>query len=91
MRSIWLPILAVSFLFSIAFPAIFTMSVEYIVKDPDTAGFIANPNSWDFKLTIEMEQQFTEYIKKQTDEASMETVITGRLCVPVCRCYCFYE
>ena len=40
-RSIWLPILAVSFLFSIAFPAILTVAVEDIVKDPDTAGFIA--------------------------------------------------
>ena len=40
-RSIWLPILAVSFLFSIAFPAILTIAVEDIVKDPDTAGFIA--------------------------------------------------
>ncbi|MBM3705445.1 MAG: hypothetical protein FJW66_02860, partial [Actinobacteria bacterium] len=40
-RSIWLPILAVSLMFSVIFPAILVFSLDSIVKDPDTANFIA--------------------------------------------------
>jgi len=40
-RSIWLPMFILSFMFSVALPAILTLSVESIVKDPDTAGFLA--------------------------------------------------
>jgi len=39
-RSIWLPILAVSIIFSVIFPAAITLGLEGIIKDPDASEFI---------------------------------------------------
>jgi len=39
-RSIWLPILAVSIIFSVVFPAALTLGLEGMIKDPDVADFI---------------------------------------------------
>ena len=40
-KSIWLPILAVSIMFSVFFPAFLTFSLDAIVKDPETSQFAA--------------------------------------------------
>jgi ABC-2 type transport system permease protein len=40
-KSIWLPILAVSVMFSVIFPGIMTFTLDSFVKDPDTANFVA--------------------------------------------------
>ena len=40
-RAIWLPILAVSIMFSVIFPGIITFTLDSFTKDPDTASFVA--------------------------------------------------
>jgi len=39
-RSIWLPILAVSIMFSVLFPAILTFSIDSLINEPDASEFI---------------------------------------------------
>ena len=40
-RSIWFPILIISLVFAIAFPIVLIISVDYMVKEPDTINFIS--------------------------------------------------
>ena len=39
-RSIWLPVLIITVIFSLAFPTILTLFVDKLLEDPDTIGFI---------------------------------------------------
>ncbi len=60
-RSIWLPVIAISFMFSVLFPAFLTYSLESIIKDPDTSNFIINV----FKNTDNIELAMLNFIVKQ--------------------------
>jgi ABC-2 type transport system permease protein len=39
-RSIWLPVLIITVIFSLAFPTILTLSIDKLLEDPDTLEFI---------------------------------------------------
>lgn len=60
-RSIWLPIFAVSFMFSVLFPAFITFSLDSIIRDPDTTSFIAKV----FQSTENIELAMLNFIIKQ--------------------------
>ncbi|OQA21373.1 MAG: ABC-2 family transporter protein [Actinobacteria bacterium ADurb.Bin346] len=60
-RSIWLPILAISIMFSVIFPAGLTMSTDSFLKDPDTTNFIAKV----LQNTGNVEAAFLQFIIKQ--------------------------
>ena len=60
-KSIWLPILAVSIMFSVLFPTIITFSLESFIKDPDTNQFILRV----FQGTENIEKTFLDFIIKQ--------------------------
>ena len=53
-RSIWLPVLIISLIFSVLFPAVMTFSLESIIRDPDSANFITKV----FKDTGNLELSF---------------------------------
>ena len=60
-RSIWLPVLIISLIFSILFPAVMIFSLESIIRDPDSANFITKV----FKDTSNIELSFLNFIIKQ--------------------------
>ena len=60
-KSIWLPILAVSIMFSVIFPGIMTYALDALVKDPDTAGFMARV----FQNTDNVQVALMQFIIKQ--------------------------
>lgn len=60
-RSIWLPILAVSIMFSVIFPGIMTFTLDSFVKDPDTASFVARV----FQSTDNVQVALMQFIIKQ--------------------------
>ena len=60
-RAIWLPILAVSIMFSVIFPGIMTFTLDSFTKDPDTAGFIARV----FQNTDNLQVAMMQFIIKQ--------------------------
>lgn len=65
-RSIWLPILAVSIMFSVIFPGVMTFALDAFIKDPDTAGFIArifqNPDNIQVALMQFIIKQFMIFL-----------------------------
>jgi len=65
-RSIWLPILAVSIMFSVIFPGVMTFALDAFIKDPDTAGFIArifqNPDNIQVALMQFIIKQFIIFL-----------------------------
>lgn len=60
-RSIWLPILIISLMFSVIFPAILTFSLEGIIKDPGTVQFIEKM----FANSDNIESLMLKFITKQ--------------------------
>ena len=60
-RAIWLPILVVSVIFSVIFPGIITYALDALVKDPDTAGFVARV----FQNTDNVQVALMQFIIKQ--------------------------
>jgi ABC-2 type transport system permease protein len=60
-KSIWLPILAVSIMFSVIFPGIFTFTLDSFIKDPDTANFVARI----FQNTGNVQVALMQFIIKQ--------------------------
>jgi ABC-2 type transport system permease protein len=60
-RAIWLPILAVSIMFSVIFPGILTFTLDSLVKDPDTASFIARV----FQNTGNLQVAMMQFLIKQ--------------------------
>jgi ABC-2 type transport system permease protein len=60
-KSIWLPVIIISLMFSVLFPAVFTTIIESIVKDPDSINFIAKV----FPDTANIEIAMLGFIIKQ--------------------------
>jgi ABC-2 type transport system permease protein len=60
-RAIWLPILAVSIMFSVIFPGILTFTLDSLIKDPDTASFIARV----FQNTDNLQVAMMQFLIKQ--------------------------
>lgn len=60
-KSIWLPILAVSIMFSVIFPGIMTIALDSFARDPDMAGFIARV----FGATDNIQVALMQFIIKQ--------------------------
>ncbi len=60
-KSIWLPILAVSIMFSVIFPGIMVIALDSFAKDPDMAGFIARV----FGATDNIQVALMQFIIKQ--------------------------
>ncbi len=60
-RSIWLPVLAISIMFSVLFPAALTFSLDSFLDDPETANFIARV----FQDTANIQEVFLQFITKQ--------------------------
>jgi ABC-2 type transport system permease protein len=60
-RAIWLPILAVSIMFSVIFPGILTFTLDSLIKDPDTASFIARV----FQNTGNLQVAMMQFLIKQ--------------------------
>ena len=60
-RSIWLPILAISIMFSVLFPAGLTISMDSLLDDPETTNFIAKV----LQNTGNVQEVFLQFIIKQ--------------------------
>jgi len=60
-RSIWLPILAISIMFSVLFPAGLTISMDSLLDDPETTNFIAKV----LHNTGNVQEVFLQFIIKQ--------------------------
>jgi ABC-2 type transport system permease protein len=60
-RSIWLPILAISIMFSVLFPAGLTISMDSLLDDPETTNFVAKV----LQNTGNVQEVFLQFIIKQ--------------------------
>jgi ABC-2 type transport system permease protein len=60
-KSIWLPILIVSVMFSAIFPGVMTFTLDSFIKDPDTASFVARV----FQNTGDIQVALMQFIIKQ--------------------------
>jgi len=60
-KSIWLPILAISIMFSVLFPAGLTISMDSLLDDPETTNFVARV----LQNTGNVQEVFLQFIIKQ--------------------------
>jgi ABC-2 type transport system permease protein len=60
-RAIWLPILAVSIIFSVILPGFLTLTLDTLIKDPEAAGFIARV----FQNTGNLQIAMMQFLIKQ--------------------------